>query len=102
MFEKILVVIGESLSDLASSDDRKDGEDQDDDQPVQGKLRADDKPGGVMGTISKMLQQHMEWVLPKQMKPAELAQPGCWDAADYIRATDKKYSTSKLKVVGIC
>jgi len=56
-FEEMLVAIGDSLSDLASSDDGEDGEDKDDEETVQGKLSDDDEPGWVMGTITKTVQQ---------------------------------------------
>jgi len=47
--------IGDSLSDLASSENGEDGEDEDDDEedPAGGKFSEDDEPGWVMGTISK-------------------------------------------------
>jgi len=44
-FEGMLVAIGDSLSDLASSDDGEDGEDDDDEETEQGKLSEDDEPG---------------------------------------------------------
>jgi len=53
MFEEMLVAIGDSLSDLASSDDGEDGEDEDDEETEQGKLSDNDEPGWVMGTITK-------------------------------------------------
>ena len=52
--EDMMVPIGDSLSDLASSDDGEDGEDKDDEETEQGKLSEDDKPGWVIGTIIKM------------------------------------------------
>jgi hypothetical protein len=62
MFEEMLNAIGDSLSDLASSEDEEDGEDEDDDEEDTGhsKLSEDDEPGGVMGTISKTVQYRME------------------------------------------
>ena len=39
-------------------------------------LTEDDKPGWVMGTITKMTQQRMERIRQKAMKVDELAQPG--------------------------
>jgi hypothetical protein len=56
-FEEMLAAIGDSLSDLASSNDGEDGEDEDDEDTEQGKLSEDDEPGWVMGTITKMVQQ---------------------------------------------
>jgi len=61
-FEETLDAIGDSLSDLACSEDEDDGEDEDDDEEDtgHGKLSEDDKPSWVMGTICKMVQHRME------------------------------------------
>jgi len=100
-FEEILVAIGDSLSDLASSDDGEDREDEDDEESEQGKLNDDDEPGWVMGTITKTVQQRMESFRQKQMKLNELTQPGWADAADYFCEQDKQYGTSELRVPAI-
>jgi len=84
-FEEMLLPIGDSLSDLGSSEDVEDGEDEADEETEQGKLSDDDEPGWVMGTITKTVQQHMESFRQKQMKLDELTQPGWEDAADYFR-----------------
>jgi hypothetical protein len=97
----MLVVIGDSLSDLASSDDGEDGEEDDDEETEQGNLSKDDEPGWVMGTITKMVQQHMERFRQKQMKLDEVTKPGCEDAADYFRERDKKYGTTELRVPAV-
>ena len=97
-FEEMLVAIGDSLSDLASSDDGEDGEEEDDEETEQGNLSEDDEPGWVMGTITKMVQQRIQRFRQKQMKLAELTEPGWEDAADYFRERDKKYSTTELRV----
>jgi len=55
-FEEMLIAIGDSLSDLACSDDGEDGEDEDDEETVMGKLSEDDEPGWVMGTITQTVQ----------------------------------------------
>jgi len=90
-FQEMRNAIGDSLSDLASSDDEEDAEDEDeDDDTEQGKLSEDDKPGWVMGTISKSVQRRMERFCQKQMKRDELTQPGWGDAADYSHERDKK------------
>jgi hypothetical protein len=60
MFEEMLVAIGNSLSDLASSDHGEDREDEDNEETEQGKLSEDDETGWVMGTITKTVQQCME------------------------------------------
>jgi hypothetical protein len=99
--EEMLVAIGDSLSDLASSDDGEDVEDEDDEETEQGKLSDNDEPGWVMGTITKTVQQRMESFRQKQMKLDELTQPGWDDAANYFRERDKKYSISELRVPAV-
>jgi hypothetical protein len=42
----MLVAIGDSLSDVASSDDGENGEDEDDEEFAQGKLCEDENPAG--------------------------------------------------------
>jgi hypothetical protein len=61
-FAEMLNTIGDSLSKLESFEDEEDGEDEDDDEDDSGhgKLSEDDKPGWVMGTISKTVQHYME------------------------------------------
>jgi len=96
-FEEMMAAIGDSLSDLASSDDGEDGEDEDEETEL-GMLSEDDEPGWVMGTISTTGQQRMESFRQKQMKLDELTKPGWEDAADYFRERDKKYGTAELRV----
>jgi len=100
-FEEMLVAIGDSLSDLASSDVGEDGEDEDNEETEQGKPSEDDEPSWVMGTITKMVQQRVETFRQKQMKFDKLTQPGWEDAADYFRERDKKYGTSELRVPAV-
>jgi len=56
MFCEMMVAIGDSLSDIASSDNGEAGQDEDDEATEQGKLSEDDDPGWVMGKITKMVQ----------------------------------------------
>jgi len=72
---EVIFATGACLSDLAISDNEEDGEDEDDEETEQGKLSADDEPGWVMGTISKMVQQWMETFQQKQMKLDEMTEP---------------------------
>jgi hypothetical protein len=97
-FEEMLAAMGDSVSDLASSDDGEDGEGVDDEGTKQGKLSEDDEPGWVTGTITKMVQQGMERFRQKQMKLDKLTQPGWEDAANYFCERDKKYGTSEGRV----
>jgi len=100
-FEEMMVAIGDSLSDLASSDDGEDGEDEDEEEIEQGKLSEDDEPGCVMGTITKTVQQCLESFRQKQMKLDKLTQPRWGDAANYFREQDKKYGTFELRVPAV-
>jgi len=81
---EIVVSIGESLSDCASSNDGEDGEDEDDEEREQGKLSEDDEPGWVMDTITKTGQQRMGWFRQTQMKLNELTQLVWEHVADYF------------------
>jgi len=94
---------GDSLSDLASSEDEEDREDEDDDEEDtgHGKLSEDDEPGWVMGTISKTVQHRMESFRQKQLRPDKLTQPGWVDAADYFRERDIKNPKTELKIPAV-
>ena len=59
MCPEMMIAIGDSLSDIASSNDEEDGEDENDEETEQGKLSKDDKPSWVMGTISDTVQKCM-------------------------------------------
>jgi len=73
-FEEMLNAIGDSPSDLASSDDQQHGEDEEDDEEEKelGKLNDDIEPGWVMGTISKTVQHGMESFRHTQIRFDEL------------------------------
>jgi len=88
------------FSDLVSSDEEQDREDEeyDADDTQLGKLSDDDEPGWVMGTSSKPVQQHLESFRQKQMKHEKLTQPGWGDPANYICERDMKYGTTELRV----
>jgi len=64
----MMVAIIDSLNNLASSNDGKEGEDDTDDKTEPGKLSKDDEPGWVMGTLSKTVLQCLERVREKQIK----------------------------------
>jgi len=103
MFEDMLNAIGDSLSDLASSDDEQNGEDRADDEEDTelGKLSDDDEPRWVMGTITDTVQHRMEIFRQKQVRLDELTQPGWGDAANYFLERDMRYGTAELKVPGV-
>jgi hypothetical protein len=73
-FEEMLNDIGDSLSDLPSSNDEEDGEDEDDDEKDtgHGKLSEDDEPGWVTGTISNTVQHRMARFRQMQLSLDEL------------------------------
>ena len=102
-FEEMLNAIRDSLSDFASSDDGEDGDDEDDDKedPAGGKRSEDDKPGWVMGTISKTVQYRMECFRQKQMILDHVMQPGWGDTAYYFRGRDTKYGTTEWNVPAV-
>jgi len=103
LFEEMLTAMGVSVSNLASSDDEEDGQDEDDDEkdPAGGKLRDDDQPGWVMGTIAKGVQYHMERFRQKRMKLEKLMQPGWGNAADYFHESYTMYWTTEWKVPAV-
>jgi len=99
-YEEMLNAIGDSLSDLESSDDGVDGEDEDDDEvdPAGGKLSEDDEPGWVKGTISKTVQYRMERFWQNQIKLDIVTQPGGGNAVDDFRASDMMYGMTEFKI----
>ena len=98
---EIMVAIGDSLSDLASSDNGGDGHNANDEETEQGQLSEDDGPGWVMGTITKTVQLHMERFRQQEKKVEELTQPGSQEAAYYLREIDGKHGTSGLWVPAV-
>jgi len=93
--------IAYTRSDLACSDNGEHGEDEDDQEKEQGQLSKDDKPGWMMGTITKSVQQCLERFRQKQMKLDELSQPGWQDAPDSFSEIHMKYGTSTLRVPAV-
>jgi len=100
-FKEMMVAIGDTLSDHASSDHRDDGEDEHDAETEQGKLSEDDEPGWVIGTLTKTVQQCMGRFRQKQMKLAELTQPGWEDASNNFREGEKPHGTSELRFLAV-
>jgi len=101
--QKMLIAMGDSLNDLASSDDAEDGEDEEDNEAdeVLAKLSEDEEPDWVMGTISKMVQHCMRSYQQKQIRLDKLMQPGWGYAADYFSERDMKYETAKSMVPAV-
>jgi len=101
-FKEMLNAIRDSLSDLASSNDEQDGEDEaaDEEDTELSKL-SDDASGWVMGIISKTVQHCMESFQQKQLRLDELMQLGWGDAANYFSERNMKYGTAELKVPAV-
>jgi len=101
--QEMFNAIGDSLSNLASSDEEEDGvaEDDDEEDPVGGKFSQRDEPGLVMGTIPKPGHYPMGHFPQMQMKLDESTQPGQGDAANYFSERDEKYGTTELKAPGV-
>jgi hypothetical protein len=99
----MLNAIGDSLNNLARSEDVQDGEENVDDEEDTdlGRLSDDDEPGWVMGTISKMVQHRMGSFRPTQIRLDELTQLGWRDAVNFFRVRDMTYVTAKLKVPAV-
>ena len=107
-FEEILNAIHDSLSDLPSSDDGEDGDNNDWDEkdnnqqyPPLGRMSEDDQPCSVMGTISHTVEHEMEHLRINQMKSDKLPLQGWGDLHNYIHEKDKKNGTTELKVAVI-
>ena len=60
MFQEMMVAMGDSLSDLAYSDDEDDGDDDNDDDTVLVTLSKNDEPRWVISTMPKMSQQRID------------------------------------------
>jgi len=99
--QEITVAMGDSLSDLASSDAGEDWDDEDDEETEQRTPSEDDEPGWVIGTMSKLVQQCMGRFRKKQMKLDEVTQPGWDDPADYFGEWYEKFSTSDMRVLAV-
>jgi hypothetical protein len=68
----------DSLSNVASSEDQKDGEDEDHDEEDTGhvKLSDDHEPGWVTGTICNAVLHRMEGFQQTQLRLDQLRPPG--------------------------
>jgi hypothetical protein len=82
-FEAMLNAIGDSLSDLAYSDDNQDGVDKNDDEDTDlWKLINDDEPGWLIGTISKMIFHRIKSFGQTLIQLDKLRPPRWGDMAD--------------------
>jgi len=101
MFQVMLNDHGDSLSDLASSDNEVNTEDDDDEDTALGTPGNDDELSWVVGTICRTLQQRMERFRQRQIVIDELTQPELGDAADHFQHRDEKYVTTELRVPAV-
>jgi hypothetical protein len=89
-----------SLSDLASSNNQEDGEDedQDKDDTKLGNMSKGDKPCWVIDSICKMVQYRKESFEQTGMSLDHLTQLEWRDSANYFCQRDTKYRMTELKV----
>jgi hypothetical protein len=87
IYGKMLNGIGDSLSDLATSDNEAEWKAEIDykEDIALGKLSNDDEAHYVLGTIATIVQQHMKSIRQNQMRHDELTQPEWREVADYCR-----------------
>jgi len=88
--EEIMILIGDSMSNLASSDDEVDWHDEEEESTELGELSEHDEPSWVVGTISNTVERHMERFLPTEMMLDELTHLGQGEMAVYFRQIAKK------------
>jgi len=101
-FVEMMLAIGDSLSDLASSNNEQDWEDDDEEDTELGQLSDDDEACWVVvGTIFETVQLHMERFRPEMMMVDRLTKPGWGDAADYCRERETKWSMTELRVQAV-
>jgi hypothetical protein len=95
--------IGDSVSDLASSEDKENRADKDEEEEDTGhcKLSQDDEPSWVMGTYCNTAQHHRERFEQNQKRHDELTQQRWGDAADYFLERDMKSGRTELKIPGV-
>jgi hypothetical protein len=86
----MMVAIGDGLGVITSSGNGDDGEDEDDEEKVQGQLSKDDETGWEMDTITQTVQQRMNRFWQKPMNLIELTKPAWEDTANYLRERNKK------------
>jgi hypothetical protein len=58
-FAEMIVAIGDSLTDIASSNSGECAQDEDDEEPKLGRLSDVDEPAWVICTTSKIVQLHI-------------------------------------------
>lgn len=87
-----MYTICDSQSNSTISDYVEVGEDEDEDavDTESGKLNNELITGWLMGTISKVVEQHMENLRQKQMRLGKLMQPRWGDAANYFGEQDMR------------
>jgi len=84
----MIVANGDSLGDLASSNNEEDVEDEDDEDSELGTLSEHDEPSWVLRAISNTIHLYTERFQQMQMNLDELTQPEGGNAADYFRERD--------------
>ena len=99
----MLIAIWDNLREHACPGTKEDVKHEEDvaENPDLGKLSEDDKPGWVIGTISKILQHCMKCFRQKHMMLDELTHPEWGDVAEYFPETRMKYRMAKLEILAV-
>jgi hypothetical protein len=99
----MLNAVSNSLSDLASSNDKEDGEDQQahHEDTELCKMSKDDEPRSVMGKISNRGQSSKESFCQKLISLDDLTQLQWVDAADIVRKGDMTYGMAEFKIPAV-
>jgi hypothetical protein len=98
-FQEMMVIMGDCLSDLASSDDTNDGEDKDEEETEQGQQSEDEQPSRMMGTVTQTVQQRRGRFRQNQITVEEWTQLRWEDAAAHFHEREKKNIISALLVL---
>jgi len=91
---EMMVAIRGNLIDFASSDTEEDGNEDDNEDTKLGKLGEDNKPGLVMGTISKTVQQRSERFRQIYIEHDQLTRLVWGNTANYFRERDSECGTT--------
>ena len=72
-FEEMLEAIGDSINNIATSDEEDDKDKEEDGEDnVNSELSDDNKPNWIVGTINKLVQKLLDTFWTKQMKLKKL------------------------------
>jgi hypothetical protein len=102
-FEEMLEAIGDSVDNVATSDEEDNDEDNEEDgeDNNDAKLGNGNEPEWVVDTINQSVPAQLDLLLTKEMNFVELTTLGSADAENDFRTCDRKYITTKLKIQAV-